>query len=240
MKFRVIDLETTGKQNDPNAEICEVGLTDVVVDRDMGDIEIKPWWSTTVDPHRTIPAETSAVHHITTAMVRGRPPANYGRECLRSHMEPGDIFVAHNAEFEAHFFDPQGFPFICTFKVAYEIFPDAPSHGNQVMRYWLDLPVTDHLAIPAHRAGPDTHVTAHLLVHMLDMGLTVEKMLEISERPILLRTCPHKRHENQPWEEIDSGYLRWCLDQRDMDERIKHACRYHLDLRDRQTKNPFG
>ena len=45
--------------------------------------------------------------------------------------------AAHNADFETKFFEPM-LPVICTYKAALRVWPDAPSHSNGALRYWLE------------------------------------------------------------------------------------------------------
>ena len=63
MRFRVIDIETTGLA--PPAEIIEIGRVDVVIEGDSTFIE-QPL-SRLYRPLHGIPPETMAVHHITEA-----------------------------------------------------------------------------------------------------------------------------------------------------------------------------
>ena len=221
MKARVFDLETTGLPEDETADICEVGYTDLL------DLHAGPMLTETrsqlIDPGHPIPPELSAIHHITDEDVAGMPTSDTVVPYLTDGMTLSDIFVAHNADFERHFTPLPEYRFICTHKVAHHLYPDLKSHSNQ-----------------AHRAGPESHVTAHLLAHFQLTGVTINEMLEITSRPIILRTCPLNKYYGQPWENVDEGYLEWILRTPDMKKDVVNTAKHHLELRRQRRSNPFG
>ena len=222
MLIRVIDFETTGLP--PDAAVCEVGWCDVSATED--DVSVFAPVSHLCNPGRPIPPEAMAVHHITDEEVAAAisPDRAFGLA-----MAGADVFAAHNAEFEQHFFAGGSVPWICTWKVAVRLAPSAPSHGNQVLRYWLKLAVDQALAQPAHRAGPDAYVTAHLLARMLKK-MNAPEMISISAEPALLPRLNFGKHAKVPIEDVPDDYLEWCLRQ-DMDANVKHTARHHLNAR---------
>ena len=222
MIIRVIDFETTGMP--PDAAVCEGGWCDIHISE--GDAIIGRPISQLCDPGRPIPPEAMAVHHITNEEVSGlqSPTTVFGMM-----MRGADVLAAHNAAFEQQFFAGGDIPWICSWKVAMRLAPNAPSHSNQVLRYWLKLAVDPALAQPAHRAGPDAYITAHLLARMLEK-MNVPEMISLSAEPALLPRMPFGKHAKKPIEEVPDDYLEWCLRQ-DMDANIKHTARHHLKLR---------
>lgn len=133
------------------------------------------------------------------------------------------VFAAHNAEFECKFLFPS-IPIICTYKSALRIWPEAPSHSNSALRYWLQdqgLIEPDHaLTMPPHRAGPDAYVTAHILKALL-VKATGREMVAWTKEPRLLPTCPIGKFRGKPWAEVEVGFLDWMLRQTDMDADFK-------------------
>ncbi|QKE92976.1 hypothetical protein HN018_22470 (plasmid) [Lichenicola cladoniae] len=156
MRLRVIDIETTGTA--PPAEIIEFGRVDL--HDSTGSWQIDRPMTRLYRPLHGIPPETMAVHHITEHDFNADTPVCTG-ERLRLAVwagNPPDVLVAHNCAFEQLFVDvlhTDALPWICTYKVALRLWPDAPKHSNQVLRYWLGLPLDAGLAMPPHRAGPD-------------------------------------------------------------------------------------
>lgn len=141
----------------------------------------------------------------------------------------GDVFayVAHRAKFEQAVLPFEGLPWICSWKMAITLAPNAPSHSLQALRYFLKLDVDRELASPPHRAGPDTYVTAALIARALTK-MTPEQMVEISAGPILLPKWSFEKFMGQPFEVADSGYLEWVLKNIKDDEDVCHSARHHL------------
>lgn len=211
--IRVIDFETSGTE--PPAQVCEVGICDL--DLTARKVMLPRSWLCGVD---AMPPEVRAVHHISLAECQDKPafdPASMFSEGLGA-------IAAHNAEFETKFFDSP-LPVICTYKAALRVWPDAPSHSNGALRYWLEDAgkiATDHaLTQPAHRAGPDAYVTAHILLALFDAGATGRDMVQWTKEPRLLPTCPLGKFRGVPWSEVEAGFLGWMLRQPTMEEDLK-------------------
>lgn len=225
---RVIDYETTGTPEDADAEIIEFGRYDVLLP--VRQI-VNPWTSLAC-PRGPIPAVTKAVHHITEADVADAPQARDLWEPFYEGCGPADILVAHNAKFERHFHDGDGRPWIDTYRVARVVWPDAPTHSNQGLRYWLDLQLDRGHASPPHRALPDAYVTAHLFVRLLDHK-TTEQMIHISKYPALLKIMNFGKHRGMTFEAAPLDYLEWIRDKSEMDEDTKFTARYWAAKRTR-------
>lgn len=225
--IRSIDFETTGipTDSDPQA-IVEIGWQDIEFDG-MGWAGLIPdaRFSFLCNPERPIPHEAMAVHHITDEMVAGAS-GNVGL------IGSPDYFCAHNADYERQFYDP-GVPFICTYKVALRLWPDAPSHGLQFLRYYLSLPVDAAEAFPPHRAGPDAYLGAALMVRILEEGrASLEDMVRWSSGHALLPRCPLFKHKGKKWEDVPTDYLDWIVNKpNDCTAEVKANARLHLKAR---------
>lgn len=226
----VIDYETTGTPEDEHAEIIEFGRTDV----DILKRAIVDEWTSLARPRGPITPITKAVHHITEREVRDAPDA---RELWGEFLEyqPYDYLVAHNAKFERHFTPEMGIPWICTYKVARVVWPDAPGHSNQALRYWLELDVDPVRADPPHRALPDSYVTACLFIRLLEHKTPAE-MAKITEYPALLKMMNFGKYKKsgmtfEQCAKDDPSYLEWIRDKSDMDEDTKFSANYWLRKR---------
>jgi len=160
------------------------------------------------------------VHHISMADVAGRDEFHPG-PMLGCGI---DAIAAHNADFELRFFTAT-IPVICTYKAALRAWPDAPSHSNGALRYWLEdqgLVSPDHaLTQPAHRAGPDAYTTAHILLALFNAGHTGKEMVAWTKEPKMMPTCPIGKFKGKPWREVEAGFLGWMIRQPDMDTDLK-------------------
>lgn len=225
MRARVLDFETTDEpKDDVPAGVIEAGWCDVV----DGVPEAAPV-SLLVNPGLPIAIKARAVHHLSPEDLDGAPPPDIA---FRRLMEGSpDYFVAHNADFERHFFRGGEIPWICTYKVALRLWPDAPGHGNQALRYFLDLDCDRALASPPHRAGPDAYVTARLFAKILDEGVDPDVMVRWSSGPALLPTIGFGKHKGSKWEDAPSDYLRWIVEKSDLDRDAKANAKHHLKLR---------
>ncbi len=233
--IRVVDFETTGAPDDGDPEphaIVEVGWCDVVK-----GIAKNESLSYLVNPKRPITIPAMAVHHITDEdAATGESTANALR-MLFVEGGPVDMFCAHNAAFERHFFEIPGVPWLCTYKIALRLWPDAPTHSNNGLRYFLHLQIMDRdYANGTHRAGPDAYVTARLLERILQTAREREipfATLEAWSRfPPLFHKVSFGKHRGMLWSELPPDYLRWIADKSDMDADTKANARYRLRERE--------
>lgn len=224
MIIRVIDFETTGIPSETEKHaIVEIGWTDMHR-LDGGGFEIGKTRSELVNPGRPIPVEAMAVHHIRDRELVGAisPDAACARLSAGA-----DMWCAHNAEFEAQFFG--GDPLICTYKAALRVWPDAPGHSLQVLRYWrrYDDFVSAN-AMPPHRAGADTYLTAFLLRELLEHA-TLEEIAKWSSGPALLAKCGFGKHFGKKWSEVPRDYLSWIVNKSDITDRnVRATAKFYL------------
>lgn len=210
MSICVLDTETTGLLPE-TADIVELA-TVTIPKMDIFHSLVKP----------TVPIELKAMaaHHIKERAVACAPHVKsvFGS----SHLWEAKFLVAHNAEFDRGFIEKPNLlpklPWVCTWRCARQLWPEAPSFSNQVLRYWLDG-LDDELylgqgkkimELPPHRALPDAWVTAHILNRML-VYHTIKELVELSTKPILGTTISFGMHRDMPWEKVPKSYLRWIM-----------------------------
>lgn len=234
MRYVVIDTETTGMEP-PADKIVELAG----VWRASGDEQLV--YHSLCNPGRDIPPTAKAVHHITEHDVASAPSPGTVLEQMKAHMgrtifaaggAEQYVVVAHNAAFDQQFIQQLdeimgSAPWICTWRCAMHIWPDAPSHSNQVLRYWLDLQVALPPDLYPHRALYDTLVTEAILRRMLETH-TLEELLHLTTQPVLLETCRFGKHRGTPWREVPRDYLQWVLRQGDMDADVRHTAAHWL------------
>ena len=229
-RMRVIDFETTGIP--PDAEVVEAAYLDVMPSPTLGPgltvlygIE-EPGWSSLVVPNMAIPAEARAVHHIPDREIESLGIA--WPDVMKFIVHEG-LYVAHSADFEKGFFNPEGSRWIDTYKCALRLWPEAPRYGNQVLRYWLENCDPGGLGMPPHRALPDCYVTAFILLNCM-MRKNVEQLLAWSDEPPLLPKVPMGKHRGKKWSEVPRDYLEWATKQ-DFDEGVAYAVKLELARR---------
>jgi exodeoxyribonuclease X len=229
--IRVIDFETSGDIGE--GEVIEIGWADLT----HGGYII-PYRPTLIRPTRPISIETMAVHHLRESDLKHGISREEAFAELLHIPAPRDLlgdvnvaFAAHSAKFEQSWWPelhPNN-PWICTYKCALRIWPEAPRHSNQVLRYFLGLDLPPSLAMPPHRAAPDAFVTAHILKKLLQQA-DVEQLIRWSSEPALLRKVGFGKYVGMAWTDVDDGYLRWILSQ-DFDEDVVHTVRHEMARR---------
>lgn len=238
MLIRVVDLETTGF--DPStAGVCEIGWCDLVARRrDLvggpTDWTVEGGYWMFVNPGRPITPETSAIHHIIDEDVARASPFGEALADVLSPTEPSiAVLAAHSSKFERQWLTDEatgGLPWVCTYKCALRLWPDAPLHSNQGLRYWRRPVGLDRaVANMAHRAYPDAYVTAHHLRDLLDFA-PLEDLIRWSGEPALQVRCQIGKNRGMPWREVDTGFLSWVA-VRDFDEDVLFTVNHELDRR---------
>lgn len=231
--IRVIDMETTGM--DAESSVIELGWSDYDVETMRVADPVSSLFY--VD---TIPPESRAIHHIGLADI---PDTAHPFDAFADVFMPADtmaitFFAAHNAAFECQFLgDLEHRRIICTYKAALRIWPDAPSHSNGALRYWLEdtgkISLDVGKAYPTHRAGPDAYITAHLLRALFDAGATGKDMVAWTREPAVLPRCPiGTPWRGMKWAEVDFGFLKWMANKPDMEPDHRVNAQRELDRRE--------
>ena len=226
-RFRIVDLETTGTT--PNDAVVEIAAVDL-----LGE-QIIPVGSDLVRPPIPIPPQASAVHHITDDDVSGSPTLE---GLLPFYMNEGrvagvGVFTAHHWVFEGQWLSGKlaGRPVICTYKAALRVWPEAPGHSNQALRYWLKPKgFRSEFASPAHRAQPDAYVTALLLRELLRV-VSVDNLIAWTGEPVLLPRVTFGRHRGCRWNEVPVDYLEWITERSDHSEDVRFTAIHALTAR---------
>lgn len=232
--FAVIDTETTGiEETDQVLEIAIVKLD--------GQGQIVDQWHSLVRPSVPVSPLARAAHHIRDDELEYAPTLGEIWTLIVSKLPYPGIIAGHFLDFDLKMLDQSGLATgalpaqrICTWTCARHLWPDAPSHKNQVLRYWLDLQVP-FLNLPPHRALPDALVTATLLQRMLQ-ECDAERLLHLTQTMPLQKTVPMGMHRGTVWADVPFDYLEWILrcDNPPFSDDIRHTARYWRDWRRRR------
>lgn len=210
-----LDTETTG--NDPSKDRL------VQLSYKIGDTILAEYFK----PPFAIPVKAMSITHITNKMVDDKPPfpdsqtAKDLQKLLETH-----ILVAHNAPFDISILENEGIHtprFIDTLKVAKHLDSEfiIPEYNLQFLRYFLELEVE----AVAHDAKGDVLVLEELYKNLqkqlTDTGKStdeaIDKMMELSKTPILLRSFNFGKYRGQHIAEVaqtDKNYLLWLLNEK--------------------------
>ena len=240
MKPIFLDTETTG--NIPGKDrLCSICYKD-------GDTLVHELFK----PPIPITVDAMATHHITNQMVEDKASfdSSETKEKVRELLAD-NILVAHNAVFDIAMLEIEGVQvpqYICTLRVARHLDTEGkvPRFSLQYLRYFLDLNIED---APAHDARGDVLVLEALFARLIDKLkqtekdeiAVLEKMIELSQQPVLLRTMKFGKYRGRDFQDIarqDAGYLSWLLGEKQKqaatgskdpsDEDLMYTLQYYL------------
>ena len=227
--FCVVDIESTGL-NPETDRIVESACVATTAKEVLG------MWASLVDG-RPCNAETSAIHGLVDGDLDGAPEwvearRRWGEFVDRIRSGNGGYIAAHNSAFDKSFVEPQGFDaWLCTKRLSGHLWPDAPSHKNQVLRYWRNLQV-DTFGVLPHRALADCLVTAALLrdeLSFMSADLdpkwleieTDDQLVAFANSPITVTKWPFGKHFGNPISSAPASYVDWCLKLPDLDPDLR-------------------
>ncbi len=232
--LRVVDLETTGNSF-TDGGVVEIGWQDVAPGPEGWALRGGPQ-AMLIDPGKPISSATSAIHHIIDEDVAGAASwLSAAPDILRAVPGPAPLaLAAHRASFEQRWCVSAltgGLPWICTYKSALRIWPDAPGHSNQGLRYSRRPEGLDRATgLPAHRAGPDAYVTAFHLRDMLREA-TLDQLLAWSVEPALLVKVPYGRLRGRRFRDLPAEELERLLTAERTDGDLAFTVRHELGRR---------
>ena len=177
-------------------------------------------------------------------MVEGKPSFKDSGDLpkIKKLFEDKDsVVVAHNAPFDLMVIKKEGIEpkrFICTLRLARYLDKEEKieRYNLQYLRYLLDLDVE----ATAHDAMGDVLVLEKLYERLkkkitqgenLNENDAIEKMIEVSSHPSLLRTFGFGKYNGKRIEEVaktDRGYLEWLLGQKETSGQIDEDWIYTL------------
>lgn len=230
-KIIFFDTETTG--NEQKDFVCQLAYK-------SGE----ETYSELYKPEIEIPPKASAVHHISNKMVEKKTSFKDNKDYkkIKKMFEDKDtVLVAHNAQFDIMILKKEDIDiknFICTLRLARHLDPEEKieKYNLQYLRYLLDIEID----AKAHDALGDVLVLEKLYERLkvklmekekLNEEEAIDKMIEISSHPSLLRTIPFGKHTGKKIEEIlqiDKGYLEWLLKQKEESDQIDEDWIYTL------------
>jgi exodeoxyribonuclease X len=234
----VLDTETTDLDPDAGAEVCEIGFVGLKLVDNQWTYGPGAWMF--IETNAPFSPVARAAHHIDPAQCRPGMPQCCPRadmiDVMKTMEKPGTmLYAAHNSPFDMAFLPELSLAAIDTYQCAKHIWPDAPKHSNQALRYWLGAePPADLLhGLGAHRALYDAACTAAVLVRML-MGHSPETLLRLSGTPILQQKVTFGKHKDTAWADVPLDYLSWMVRSNDMyqnDADIRHTVDHYLNRR---------
>jgi len=237
-KYIILDTETTGVgENDRAIQLGYIvlGAKEVEVHNEFFSSEVP------------ISFGAMEVHGITPDMLEGKPDilesTSYKR--LQELNTDENYIIIHNAPFDLKMLEKEGFKTVMkvidTLRVAKHVLPDEDAHRLQYFRYKMELYKEEQkeadalgIEVKAHDAIGDVLILKLLLSRLKKEVATlfpsenpVEKMVDLTNTPILIKTFRFGKHKGKTLEEVaasDAGYLRWMLSSMDnLDDDMRYS-----------------
>lgn len=203
MRAIYYDTETTGIRADKD-RIIEIAAFDP---------ENNLTFEMLVNPGMAIPAEATAIHHISDEMVKDAPSfAVVGQQFIE--FCSGDVvLIAHNNdafdfhflknEFTRHELSMPTWKFLDSLKWARRYRADLPRHSLQSLREVFRIPANN-----AHRALDDVIVLHQMFSQMID-DLPIQEVYRLLNMPRSIQHMPFGKFQGKPLKEVPSDYVKW-------------------------------
>lgn len=237
MKTLFLDVETTGTE--PTDRLCQVAL------KYTGD-EVTLWPTQQVayfKPPVPVSIDAMAITHITNEMLEEHSIFTETRMCkdiTEILAEPSTVFVAHNAQFDIEMLKREGLVVdplrqICTMKIAHDFDKNCElgKHNLQYLRYFyglkFDFPINPHDAL-------SDIIVLEGLFNFYRAHYTIEEMMAISAKPILLKKMMFGKHKDKFFKDVikyDFEYFSWMRRSMDMDENLRYTVDYWINNRNK-------
>lgn len=198
------DTETTGIRSEKD-KIIEIAAYNPVKDTSFVQL---------VNPKCLIPAEATAIHHITNEMVATAEDFSVVGAQFAEFCGEEAVLIAHNNDaFDQQFLNqealrhnitwPASWQFCDSLKWARKYRPDLPRHSLQFLREVYQIQANQ-----AHRALDDVIVLHKVFQLMID-DLSVSTVLELLKKKKELTVMPFGKHQGTPFKQLPQDYIRW-------------------------------
>ena len=213
MKAIYYDTETTGVKPGKD-RIIEIAAFDPEENRQFCSF---------TNPEMPIPAESTAITHITDEMVKDAPLI---KEALTSFVEfcSGEVvLIAHNndafdklfleAEFERAGLAMPAWIYIDSLKWSRKYRNDLPRHSLQFLREAYGIEANQ-----AHRALDDVFVLHQVFSRMID-DLEMKTVLSLLSQTPQTQRMPFGKHAGKLLSEIPKDYVKWLVKEGALDKK---------------------
>lgn len=171
-------------------------------------------------PGKPISLGALATHHILDEELVDCPPAS-------SFRLPGDLryLIGHNIDFDWQAVGQPEVKRICTLALARKVWPEADSHSQSALLYFLERDTARERLREAHSAAADIGICATILSHLCaKLNITtMEALCAASDDARLPTHMTFGKHKGLPLAEVPRDYVRWLLDQQNVDPYVRQA-----------------
>ena len=133
--------------------------------------------------------------------------------------------IGHNIDFDWNAIGQPDIKRICTLALSRKAWPTLDSHSQSALLYYLDRAHARDTLRNAHSAQADIHICATILEHLCRALhiTTLEALWQASENARLPTHMTFGKHKGTPLAEVPKDYVRWLLDQPNVDPYLRQA-----------------
>ena len=225
--FIYLDTETTGTDEDDR--LCQIAFK-----TEAGLIVNELF-----NPGKPISIEAMSIHHITNEMVKDKPPfknSDAWKKLQELLDDENNMIVAHNAKFDVGMLRKEDIhpqKTICTYKLARFLDTEGkiPEYNLQYLRYYLNLNIdaSPHDALGDMLVLEALFKRIHAKINEIFEADAIDKMIELTNNPILLPRMPFGKHKGEKFDKIPVDYLQW-LSGTDLDEDMAYTVKHHIGI----------
>lgn len=217
MTVLIFDTELTDRKE---GEIIEAAWLEILCDPIITfeipkHLDTAYTYTQSFKPTKPITFGAMAVHHILPDELQNCPPSSDF-----ALPDDTDFIIGHSIDFDwTAAGSPAKVKRIDTYAIAQWLWPEATGYSQTALIYMLLGPTHNTrtwLQNQAHSALGDCWMNLHILGEILARKPEIKKwheLWEYSEECRIPRTCPMKRYEGVLLEDLEDGFIGWCLDQ---------------------------
>lgn len=223
MRAIFYDTETTGIKTDKD-RIIEIAAYDPVRGCTFEKL---------INPGIPIPADATAIHKISDAMVAEAPSFAQVAQEFIAFCEGEFVLIAHNndsfdlpmlrSEFARHQVEFPEWKFIDSLKWARRYRGDLPRHTLQFLREIYGITANN-----AHRALDDVIVLHQVFQLMID-DLDIKQVFTLLNRPKEIIHMPFGKHQGKPLQNLPKDYVQWLFSNGALDKAENKDLRTSLE-----------
>ncbi len=217
----IFDTELTDRKEGEIIEAAWLSIAPVIdlvgeCDRIDPQLTIGNDWHQRFRPSKQITFGSMAVHHILPHELDDCAPSS------AFQLPPCDYLVGHSIDFDWEAAGRPDVKRIDTHAIAQWLWPEATGYSQSALTYMCygATPETREILRNAHGAMQDCLINHGLLRRILALNPEIEtwsQLWEYSEECRIPRTCPLKRWDGVLLDDMETGAIRWCLDQHWLD-----------------------
>jgi exodeoxyribonuclease X len=210
----IFDTETTGLDA---PEIIEAAWIEL---KALAPLTLGEGFEQRYRPSKPISLAALATHHILDEELLDCPPST-------SFKLPAGLqyLIGHNVDFDWAVAGSPDVRRICTLSLARAVWPTLEAHNQSALLYYLDRKNARERLKNAHSAGADIKICATILEHIcLKLKIdSLEALWQKSEESRIPTHMPFGKHKGMPIAEVPKDYVRWLLNQPDIDPFLRRA-----------------